>query len=167
MSFRPLPDIDLLNELLNYDPLTGEFTWKVGRGRARKGAIAGNHRPDGYRYIKINREYHYAHRLAWLIMTGNGPGEYQIDHIDGNRHNNKFSNLRLATNSQNGMNSKIQSNNTTGIKGLYLDKQRKKWAPEITVNGKRHFKRFKSRADAIRWLHKTREALHDHFHRHG
>ena len=167
MSFKPLPDINLVNQLLSYDPLTGEFTWKISKGRVRKGAVAGAYHSGGYRDIRINREHHYAHRLAWLIMTGNDPGEYQIDHIDGNRHNNKFSNLRLATNLQNSMNSKTYSTNSSGIKGLQLDKQNKRWVAKISVNGKRHRKYFKSRAEAVRWLYKTRKALHGEYHCHG
>lgn len=88
-------------ELLDYDPETGDFTWKIWPGgRIRKGAIAGSINSNGYRQIRVHPGRHMAHRLAWLVMTGKWPVE-EIDHINGVRADNRWANLREATRSQN------------------------------------------------------------------
>jgi hypothetical protein len=82
-----------LKELLHYDPENGVFTWKVGRGNMKPGSLAGVLSSHGYRVISIENKPQYAHRIAWLYMNGEWP-THQIDHIDGNRSNNAFANLR-------------------------------------------------------------------------
>lgn len=93
---------EYLKTIISYDPETGEFTWIIGRNnRAMPGAKAGCLRQtDGYRTIKIGKKSYNEHRLAWLYMTGEWPKKI-IDHIDGNRSNNEFKNLRQANFSQN------------------------------------------------------------------
>ena len=78
-----------LQKVLNYDPLTGIFVWQVG---PRKGAKAGTKGVKGYVQIVFQRERYYAHRLAWLYMTGEWPKQH-IDHLDGDPSNNRFQNL--------------------------------------------------------------------------
>lgn len=68
---------------LIYDPLTGEFTWKVSSPRRKAGSKAGGVSGAGYIYIGFQKRIYLAHRLAWFIMEGTVP-DY-IDHIDGNR----------------------------------------------------------------------------------
>ena len=102
-----------LREVLNYDPQSGEFRRRVDRGRGRghrwkAGTIAG--RKAQYIHINIDYALYAAHRLAWLYMTGEWPSR-GIDHIDRDKHNNAWSNLRLADKSQNAMNSKMRSTN--------------------------------------------------------
>ena len=131
-----------LKRLLSYDPLTGVFTWlhrpddgtRVTRwhntryARKRAGSIDGN----GYRGIVIFGVQHYEHRLAVVYMTGAFPDD-EVDHADGDRASNIWSNLRLATHAQNQKNQKTPINNTTGHKGVY--KNRRKWASEIWCDG--------------------------------
>jgi hypothetical protein len=100
-----------LRELLSYDPDTGVFT------RLRNGRIAGTLTYQGYVQIAIDGKLYLGHRLAWLYMTGSFPS-LQIDHKDRNEANNVFTNLRLATPTQNQWNTGTQINNKCGLKGV-------------------------------------------------
>src|SRR5690349_3748218 len=111
---------EFLREWINYDPATGIFTWaKSGRGLCIKGNVAGcvSHGLKKYWKIRFKDKQYFAHRLAWLWMTGEWPAE-QMDHIDGNSLNNRWSNLRAATSHQNCRNAKLPRTNTTGFKGV-------------------------------------------------
>lgn len=116
-------DQNQLNKLLDYDSNTGRILWaatRPGRG-CRKGNEAGtiNRRKDtSYKAVCINGKKHYVHRIIWIMVNGPIPNGMCIDHIDGNGLNNKISNLRLASLSENHRNSKISSNNKTGILGV-------------------------------------------------
>lgn len=135
MSRRPL-SADELRQRVSYDPATGAFTWLIRRG-VKAGAVPGSESQHGYLVITINRQKFYAHRLAWLYMKGELP-ECEIDHKDGDGLNNRFTNLRKATLSQNQRNSKMKSNNTTGFKGVFVDRrfQDRPYRARIFVNGK-------------------------------
>lgn len=109
---------DELKKFLKYNPDTGVFTWIVYTGgNIKKGAIAGSRRPNGYIDIRINRTGYLAHRLAWLYMNGEFPKK-EIDHINRNKSDNSFCNLREASSSQNHFNREKQKNNTSGFKGV-------------------------------------------------
>ena len=117
--------IEQLKEVLEYNHDTGVFNWIKRNGpRAKVGDVAGC-KSDGYIVIKINRKRHPAHRLAYLYMTGNFP-ENLIDHINHIRDDNRWANLRDATNSQNGSNRVKGKNNTSGYKGVRWNKTTKK-----------------------------------------
>jgi len=119
---------------INYDPLTGEFTWRVNASsRARVGASAGGPDWRGYRLIHVNGKRHYGHRLAWFYVHGEWPN--RIDHINGNPSDNCIANLRLATGSQNGANMKLRKANTTGFKGVSRFKKGK-WRATIKHAGR-------------------------------
>ena len=123
-----------LKELLSYDPETGVFVW-VGptSNKIKIGAVAGTPRLDGYQIINIDCKKYFAHRLAWLYITGAFPSD-QIDHIDRNPANNRFANLRAVTGSENSHNAKKRQDNTSGFKGVYFYKTNKKWMARITLN---------------------------------
>jgi hypothetical protein len=130
-----------LKELLDYDPVIGVFKWKVRRGRsAPAGSIAGRvskaarDSGGGYRWIGVDGKEYLAHRLAWLYMTGEMPTE-EIDHRNTERTDNRFENLRKSTGSQNMANKRPQSNNTTGFKGVSLNKATGKYVASIKCNG--------------------------------
>lgn len=131
------PTAARVRQLLDYDPVTGVFTWKVRCGRAKAGTRAGSlHKSDGYRIIGIDGATYYEHRLAWLWMTGNWPfGEIDHQHLD--KINNAFSELRPATHAQNAMNTPLRSNNTSGFKGVDFRHNRKKWRARIKVKGRK------------------------------
>lgn len=126
-----------LKSILSYDPETGIFTWKHRKDRdshwnghyAHK--EAGSYRGQ-YRQICFNGKKYYSHRLAWLYMKGEWPKE--IDHIDGIKDNNVFSNLRLATKEQNAQNRRRGKNNKSGYKGVFYDTRLRKWKSSISFN---------------------------------
>lgn len=128
--------LDRLKELLSYDPETGLFEWRVTKiGKARAGARAGVVTDHGYVSIGVDGRRYYAHRLAWYYMKGEWPARL-VDHKDLDGLNNTWDNLRLASKSQNGANSRLSKRNRSGLKGAYWDKSRRTWFSTIRVNGK-------------------------------
>ena len=157
--------------LLDYDPVTGIFIWKVRTAICVKiGAEAGSVFVNGngkpYRRIMIKGRHYYSHRLAWLVLSGQFPDD-EIDHVDGNGLNNSAKNLRPATRTENTRNKRKPVNNTTGIVGVYWDKTYSKWAAKICLNGKlKHIGIFDDFADAVA-ARKEAERMHGFHHRHG
>ena len=132
-----------LRELLDYDPLTGLFAWKVKRNSSRgcllPGTIAGTVGPsNGYVYIKVDGKRYFAHRLAFLWMEGTMPPE-QVDHINGVRSDNRWSNLRHATQWENIGNRAVFATSKSGVKGVYWNKKAGKWRATIRSAGRQHF----------------------------
>ena len=120
-----------LKELLRYDPMTGIFIWLI----SRKGEQAGYINSIGYTVIGIDSEKYFAHRLAFLYMTGKFPKD-QVDHDNHIRHDNRWKNLNSSTNAANHKNMPIQSANTSGITGVGWHKSSGKWRARIIVNYK-------------------------------
>ncbi|WP_312773304.1 HNH endonuclease [Atlantibacter hermannii] len=125
-----------INNTISYDPQTGIFTWKKSYGPRRAGNVAGHISTNGYRRIYINGKIYAANRLAWIIYYGEEPIGL-VDHINGNREDDRISNLRIATYSQNSMNSKLSSLNSSGFKGVSWKKESKKWVATGKLDGKR------------------------------
>lgn len=121
----------ILRDLLHYDPDTGVFTWRVQVSNVTAGTVAGKSLPTGYRVIRIRNRVYYAHRLAWLYMTGDWPA-HQIDHVNNSTGDNRWANLRAATQAQNNANCRVRS--STGFKGVY--RYGKRFASFARYNGK-------------------------------
>lgn len=115
-----LPPQERIKELYHYDPLTGVFTRKVDRHSWKAGDIAGT-LSCGYISISIDYKVYRAHRLAWVYMTGREP-QHHIDHINGNKTDNRWSNLREATQAENVLNRKMSCTNKSGHKGIWQRK---------------------------------------------
>ncbi len=124
-----------LRELVSYDPVTGIFTHSSPRKKIRVGEIAGTiDKESGYVILCIDRRHHYGHRLAFLYMTGEWP-EHMVDHRDGNRQNNAFSNLRDAPRLINQQNLRCATVvSSSGLLGAY--RKRTKWEAKIRHCGK-------------------------------
>lgn len=127
-----------LREVLDYDPLTGEFSWRdrLGSGghNRQKDRDAGSVRADGYRYIFIDYVAYVAARLAFFWMMGRWP-RGQMDHKNRDRSDDRWSNLREATPTQNQGN-KINRNNALGLKGVCWEASRHKFKAYIEVAGR-------------------------------
>lgn len=122
-----------LKELLDYDPLTGVFTYKTLRGRMTAGSRAGSPNAYGYYGIKIDKKLYLSHVLAWLHVHGVFPLGH-IDHIDHDRANNSIENLRDVTRMGNLQNQiKSHSDNKTGFLGVSLKKRSGKYLAQIQV----------------------------------
>jgi hypothetical protein len=134
---KPLPDLEYLREILSYDKETGLFYWKLPRQNIRVGSIAGTRNNRGYIQIRIDQECYRAHRLAWYFLTNIDPVDKQVDHINGIAYDNRASNLRLATDSQNKANQSMRKKNKSGYKGVSFNKSVKKWHAQICIDYKR------------------------------
>lgn len=133
--------------LLDYDSLTGIFTWK--RRKLRKGferidkgwntrfagkLVAPRVHKHGHRQIGLHCHNYMAHRLAWMIHYGKVPSRH-LDHINGDPQDNRIANLRLATQSENMRNSCRRKDNTSGVRGVSWDKKSQKWYAYINTGG--------------------------------
>ncbi len=130
-----------LHELFYYNPDTGIFIRKVqSANRTKKGEIAGSINKKGYRCMKVDNGKYQAHRLAWLFVHGEWPND-QIDHINGDKQDNRICNLRVVNNSENQQNAiKAHVNNVTKMRGVrYYKNPRniRKYGAVISINGKR------------------------------
>jgi hypothetical protein len=128
-----------LKELLHYNPETGIFKWIVDsrNKRVKAGMVAGCLDGEGYLIVTIEKKPYKAHRLAFLYMLGEFPKEI-VDHINGVKSCNAFSNLRECNVYQNSQNQKNkQANNLTGKLGVTKIKSTGRFQARIQVNGSR------------------------------
>ena len=135
---------EMVLSVVDYNPSSGDFHWRWRQGRERT-TLTWNSRfafkkcssinSDGYLMIMINGKAYPAHRLAWLIVYGTMPDGF-IDHINRVRTDNRISNLRLVTHSENMQNRKIQKNNKSGYRGVSWDAKYGKWRARINASGK-------------------------------
>lgn len=122
-----------LKSILAYDKDTGVFTWIIdARNNAKKGTVAGYKHHSGYSYIGIKGRGYASHRLVWLYVKGCLPEI--IDHINGDKSDNRAVNLRIATVFENNRNANIRKDNTSGAKGVTFDKETGKWRVSVFVN---------------------------------
>lgn len=136
--------------VLHYNPDTGVFTWlqKMSNNVAA-GSVAGTIHHAGYRVIGICGKTYGAHRLAFLYVEGSLPS-HEVDHINGVRDDNRWSNLRAVTVMENRRNAKQQSRNKSGVCGVHWYKQTSRWQAQINDANKRiHLGFFLKKEDAI------------------
>lgn len=156
--------IDMLRNLIRYEPDTGEMFWrerpssmfKDGFYSADTLARSWNSRysgkkcgcgdTGGYLRVSVHDRLFLAHRIAWAITYGEWPDE-DIDHINGDRSDNRLRNLRTVTKAQNQRNQKKFRNNTSGVCGVYFIKSSKKWVAQIAGH---HIGTYNTRGDAAK-----------------
>lgn len=130
---------ELARKVFAYDTATGELRWLVSPARnVKAGSVAGVfHARDGYRYITYCKKSYLAHRIVWLMHTGSWPSKF-IDHVDGDRKNNLFTNLRQADHTINAQNIKTTgARNTSGVLGVRFRKGKFEAAISCKASGKR------------------------------
>lgn len=150
-----------LKELITYDPETGVMHWRVSRGKAMAGDVAGN--PNKNRLqLTVDGVATLVHRFIWLYVYGKWP-DGVIDHIDGNGHNNSLKNLRDVSQHVNTQNNREpRSNNKSGFLGVCLDRSRGLYKAEITLDGRnRHLGRFATAEEAHEAYLKAKRELHE------
>lgn len=157
---------EYVNKIFNYKK--GVLYWNIKAAKKVKvGDKAGYlNKANGYLHVSVDYSIYRIHRLIYLYHHGYIPKI--IDHIDGNKTNNSIENLRECTQSQNMMNSKLSSSNTSGVKGVFWNKRNKRWIASIRVGSDPIcLGRFKSKAMAIACIEKARKELHGEFANHG
>jgi hypothetical protein len=127
--------LEQFKQILSYDPEDGTFTWLVNRhSRVRIGQAVGSPvGKRGYLSTRIAGRNYYLHRIAWLWMTGQWP-RATVDHIDGNRGNNRFKNLRDVSQAAQRQNI-YRSMRKDGLLGAHYDARDKVWVAQISVSG--------------------------------
>ena len=123
--------LEYVNSVVAYDPFTGQFT------RHRTGKLTGRLKDSGYVEIQIGDKRPRAHRLAWLMTYGEWPPG-DIDHADRDKSNNRISNLRIITASQQCQNTDITPLNTSGKRGVHWDTKSGKWRARIRHANVKH-----------------------------
>ena len=154
MAAKALPSSEVLRQLLRYEPETGKLFWlprgvasfdfshdAVRLAAAWNGRNAGNEAftcvsQDGYYNGKVFNTTVRAHRVAYAIFYGEWPANH-IDHVDGDRLNNRIANLRDVTNAENCLNKAVRASSKTGINGVTWAKRERKWRVKIGVGGKK------------------------------
>lgn len=125
-------------EYLEYNPETGVFTAAKTHGALwRKGKVVGHKNKSGYITITLLGKLRKAHRLAWIYVYGEDIDRYEIDHINGDKSDNRICNLRISSHQQNMFNMKKKSTNKSGVKGVHFDKRCNKWRAQTSINKKR------------------------------
>lgn len=126
---------DELKSALHYDPASGVFTWiRSLRKAPLMNREAGSRSQAGYRVIRLNGTLYKAHRLAWLYVYGQWP-KNSIDHINGNKLDNRIANLRDVPHAENMQNRRApHANNTTGALGV--SRSRNKYLAQLRIEGR-------------------------------
>ena len=185
MAKAPLPTPAMLRQLLDYDPTTGLLTWRYRTPEAlmacglsvpsnldqwntrlagKVAFTADNGR--GYRITTAFGQMLRAHRVAWAMHYDAWP-DAMLDHINGDRADNRIANLRLSNFVENGRNARISVANKSGQTGVVWVKRISKWRAKITVNSKRiELGEFDLYRDAVR-ARKNAEKVHGFSPNHG
>lgn len=145
---RPLPSQEYLNSVLDYCPETGVLTWKHRNERHFKssgafktwntrfsGRAAGSPHGQGYRQINLDGKVYLAHRVIWTMVHGDF-GTDDIDHINGNRSDNRLENLRSVSRTVNLRNAATKGVGATGVCGVSLHRSTGKYRAYVGINGK-------------------------------
>jgi HNH endonuclease/AP2 domain len=144
-------DAARLRELFAYDEESGRLIWRVKRRGSvgiEPGVTAGAVNTQGYVSVGVDGKRQLAHRIIWCLLFGVEP-PHDIDHINGNRADNRRANLRMATRAQNRQNTRLSKNNSSGVQGVTWDPERSKWATQIMVDRKnKHLGRYETLEEA-------------------
>ena len=139
----------LVQKFFEYDPISGELTRRLPTSNNYAGEVVGALKNTGYLSVGFGDKEYLVHRLIWLYMKGCLPD--QVDHINHNRLDNRWCNLREVNNTDNTKNTSISRNSTTKINGVSFMKARNKYRATVMVNRKQiHLGLFEDINDAIK-----------------
>ena len=138
-----MPSQKYLQETFDYDPETGLFK--------RKGRMYKEHCAALYRTVRVAKKKYYVHRLIWVYMTGNDPGDMEIDHKNRERHDNRWSNLRLATRGKNRFN--------TGARCIRVRSRKKPFQARLTLEGRNVYKSFATYTEAETFVKQMKQEM--------
>lgn len=162
---KPKLTREFVMQRLNYDPNTGVFTLRAhgNIGGPKVGRIAGTVIAAGYRVLSIKRYLYRAQSVAWLYVHGEWPPDL-IDHINGDRDDNRISNLRLCSHTQNMRNRRKPHLNSSGLKGVSWCKRQQRWHVQIKADRKTHnIGYFKDKFEAHAAYCRAAEKYHGEF----
>lgn len=153
-----------LHKMFEYK--NGSLYRKISLGRTKAGDKVGFVNSKGYVAVNIDKQCISVHRLIWVMQHGAMPE--LIDHIDGDRQNNRIENLRLADKFGNAQNKRMHKNNTSGVKGVYWKKDKNKWMAQIGFNRKqKNLGYFDKKEDAAEFISLARDMLHGQYANHA
>lgn len=149
MKAKSLPDADYLAECFTYVADTGILLWNARPDKhflckanaetwnaKYPGTRAGWQMKTGHVAVSVDGGKYLVHRIVWRMVTGDDPGNLEIDHRNNIRNDNKWANLRLATSLQQSANKLRSPKNTSGYKGVSWDNANQKWRASICINRK-------------------------------
>ncbi|HEJ8266517.1 TPA: HNH endonuclease [Klebsiella oxytoca] len=146
--------LETVRNFFSYDETTGILYCKSPFGSKSPGDTLGVKTDTGYLRVFFNGKNIRVHRIIWVLKYGEIPSTLVVDHIDGDKLNNRITNLRLCTQNQNTRNRRIHSNNAAGLKGVYFNdspRNRKKWIAQISIAKKKiRLGRFHTKEEAHR-----------------
>jgi hypothetical protein len=145
-------EVSRLRALLRYEPETGDIFWRVDRANKKAGDRAGRFDKNGYVAVGVDYKKHYVHRIGIAFATGCFPPKGSvIDHLNGNPSDNRIVNLKVVSHQRNILRrTKLNSNNSSGTRGVSWDKRRGKYTAKIMLHGRGIILgRFSSIEDAI------------------
>jgi len=140
MKHKPLPSQEELKERFLYDEERGRLLYKTPPSpsfKHRQNCPAGSKHPEGGYQVCYKYKRYLHCRLVWVYVHGSDPGALEIDHINGNRADDRIKNLRLANRIEQQWNVGKTKRNTSGYKGVSFYKRLNKWRADITVDKKR------------------------------
>lgn len=179
MSTKTLPDVCLLRKLLRYEPETGRLYWlprpvnmfpKPQQAKTWNTKNAGRETftltHKGYKQGTIFDAKFRAHRVAWALYYGAWP-TLHLDHINGDRTDNRIVNLREVTRGENQQNQRRRTDNTSGVTGVSWYAAQGKWVAEIYVGGRKKNLGYFNTFDEAVAARKQAETTHGYHPNHG
>ena len=145
----------------SYNPSTGELSSKNWRPNIKARVLTAKR--NGYIYVRINKVAFSAHRIIWVLHHGSWPS-IMIDHINGDKTDNRIANLREASDYENQYNAKKQIRNKSGFKGISFRPSTNRWRAAIRQGGRVVYeKTFLHLKDAVIHIQSKRKELHNEF----
>jgi hypothetical protein len=167
-DFRNI-DADFFRRHFDYDESSGIFRRRTFRGKQLSDTRnTGTFDARGYITLSIEGQNFLAHRVAWAIKNGDISSTIDIDHINGNKSDNRLKNLRIASRSENSCNKPISKQTSSGVKGVCWHKLAGKWYAQLKIKGAYVYRKsFDRLEDAERAIKEKRTEFHGEFANHG